>query len=235
VLPNSLLGLALFVALLTPGFVGVLRRERRLPSAQASVFRETVRIVAASEACLVAAGLCIALARLLTPNGTVDVGALTRDPGGYAPAHHVLLAWWALTGLALAVGFAVVGTDHRLTAAIRSVTRLPLLRSVLGGADTDIRPLSGWSKVFTLYDDDPAGPGEVHVTVALTDTSVVTGRLSSHSPSVEDTPDRDLVLAAPIRLRSKDGKEHDLPITHTVISARSIIRLDVTHLAPPSP
>jgi len=70
VLPNSLVGLALFVALLTPGFVVVLRRERRLPSPQASVFRETVGIVAASEACLLIAGLRLALLRLLASHAT---------------------------------------------------------------------------------------------------------------------------------------------------------------------
>jgi len=159
VLPNSLVGLALFVALLTPGFVVVLRRERRLPSPQASVFRETVRIVAASEACLLAAGLCLTLLRLLAPHATVDVGALIRDPAAYLCAHHVLLAWWALAGLTLAVGFAVAGTDPRVAAALRPVARLPLIRSVLGAADTDIRPLRpgrACSRPTTTTPPDPA-------------------------------------------------------------------------------
>lgn len=89
--------------------------------------------------------------------------------------------------------------------------------------------------MFTPYDDDPAGPGEIHVTATLSDQTVVTGRLSSHNPGVEDSPDRDLVLVAPIRLRTTDGTEHALPATHTVICARSIVRLDVTHVAPPGP
>jgi len=150
------------------------------------VFRETARIVAASEACLFAAGLCLALLRLLAPYATVDMGALIRGPAAYPRAHHVLLAWWALAGLTLAVGFAVAGTDPRLTAALRPGARLPLVRSVLGGADTEVRPLSAWSRVVMLYDDDPAGPGEVHVTAILSDQTVVMGRLSRHTPSVEE-------------------------------------------------
>ncbi len=138
----------------------------------------------------------------------------------------MLLARWALAGLTLADGFAV---------ALRPAARLPLLRSVLGDADTDIRPQSAWSRVFTLYDEHPAGPGEVHVTATLSDQTVITGRLSSHKPGVEEIPDRDLVLAAPIRLRSTDGTEHALTATYTVLSARSIVRLDATHVAPPSP
>ena len=184
-----------------------------MPAAQASVFRETVRIVAASEACLLVAGLCLTVLRLLLPDATVDVGALLRHPSAYLRVHHVLVAWWAIAGLGLAVGVALAATDSRVDAVVRRATRLPVLGSLLGTVSTDIRSLSTWSRVFTLYDDDPSGPGEVHVTAVLSDNSVVTGRLSSHSPSVEDSQDRELVLAAPIRLRSTDGQEHLLPST----------------------
>jgi len=169
VLPSSLVGLFVFVVLLTPGFVVVLRRERRLPAPQASVFRETVRLVAASVACLLAAGLLLVVLRALLPDATVDIGALLRDPVGYAVAHHVRIAWWALAGLAAAVLFALAGTDPRWTAVLRRVGARPAVRRLLGTADSDIKPMSAWSRVFTMYDDDPAGPGEVQVTALLTD------------------------------------------------------------------
>ncbi len=231
-LPSSLVGLFVFVVLLTPGFVVVLRRERRLPAPQSSVFRETVRLVAASVACLLAAGLLLGLLRVLLPDATVDIGALLRDPTGYLVAHHVRVAWWALGGLAAAVLFALAGTDPRWAAVLHRVGARPAARALLGTADSDIRPMSAWSRVFTMYDDDPAGPGQVHVTALLTDGTMVGGRLSSHAATVEDGPDRDLVLAAPVRVRTTDGTEHDPGSTYTIVSARQIVRLDVGHVLP---
>jgi hypothetical protein len=235
VLPSSLVGLFVFVVLLAPGFVVVLRRERRVPAPQSSVFRETVRLVAASVACLFAAGLLLGLLRVLLPDATIDVGALLRDPAGYAVAHHVRVAWWALAGLAAAVLFALAGTDPRWAAVLRRVGARPAARRLLGTADSDIRPMSAWSRVFTMFDDDPAGPGEVFVRALLTDGTLIGGRLSSHAATVEDGPDRELVLAAPVRVRTTDGAEHDPGSTYTIVAARQIVRLDVVHVSPTPP
>lgn len=71
-IPTSLAGLVLFVVLMTPGLVLVLRRERTVPARQISAFRETVRVVAASTGCLLLAGLLLTLLRALLPQATVD-------------------------------------------------------------------------------------------------------------------------------------------------------------------
>ena len=157
---------------------------------------------------------------------------MLRDPTGYAVAHHVRVAWWSLGGLAAAGLFALAGTDPRWAAVLRRVSDRPAVHALLGTGDSDIKPLSAWSRAFAMYDDGPAGVGQVHVTALLTDGTLVSGRLSSHAASVEDGPDRDLILAAPIRVRTTDGAEHHPGAAHTVLSARQIVRLDVTHVAP---
>lgn len=234
-IPTSLAGLVLFVVLMTPGLVLVLRRERTVPARQISAFRETVRVVAASTGCLLLAGLLLTLLRALLPQATVDIGALLRDPAGYTVDQHARLAWWSLAGLAIAVLVGFLAADPRAAATTRRFTVRPGLRWLLGTTDTDIRAVSSWSRVFGMFDDDPTGPGPVIVGALLTDGTYVRGTLSSHSPTVEETPDRDMVLTAPLQLRTTDGAAHDLGPGYTVISASRIVRLDVTHVAPQPP
>jgi hypothetical protein len=88
------------------------------------------------------------------------------------------------------------------------------------------RDVSAWTVAFTLYEDG----GPIHVGAELTDGTYVSGTLLSFADDVQETADRELVLTAPLALRTKDGESHALGNTCTVISARHIVRLDVTHL-----
>ncbi len=229
--PSTAVGAALFVVLLTPGLLYVLRRERTAPSRSVSAFRETLRIVAVSIASLLAACLVVGWLRALAPNATVDVGALLRDPTRYAVDHHVRLAWWSLGTITLACVAALTAADPRVVRTARAVAERPMWRKVLGTSDTDIRRDSSWTGVFTMYDDHPDGPGDVLVGALLEDGAYVQGTLASHSPDLQETGDRDLVLTAPITLRTTDGIRHPLPNTYTIVSAGRVLRLDITHIA----
>ena len=109
-IPSTILGLVLFIVLLVPGFAYVLRSERRIPVAQQSAFRETIRIVFASVACLTVIGLALALLRWRYPSLTPDVGGLVRDPAA-ARDNYVSLAWWSFAGLLAATALGAVAAD----------------------------------------------------------------------------------------------------------------------------
>lgn len=232
--PSSVAGAALFVLMLTPGLLYSLRRERSAPAAPGSALRETLRVVGVSVTALLAAALAATLARAAAPNATVDVGALLRDPGGYAVDQHVRLAWWSVALLGFASAAALAAADPRLARRARSLADRPWPRKILGTSDTDIRGGSSWTRVFGMYDDDGGAPGDVVVGALLEDGSYVQGTLSSHSPEPDETPDRDLVLRAPLVLRTTDGKINPLPGTYTIVSACRVVRLDVQHVAPPA-
>lgn len=232
--PSTAVGAALFVVILTPGLLHVLRRERTAPYRAVSPFRETLRVVAVSVASLLAAGLVVAALRSAFPSATVDIGALLRDPNGYAVQHHVRVAWWSLATVALACTAAMAAADPRLLRKAQVLAERPGVRKLLGTRDTDIRTGSSWTRVFTMYDDHPQGPGDVIVGALLEDGAYVQGTLSSHSPNPDETADRDLVLKSPITLRTTDGQRHDLPATYTIVSAARILRLDIQHVAPPA-
>lgn len=229
--PSTAVGAAFFVVLLTPGLLYVLRRERTAPRQPASAFRETLCVVAVSIASLLAAALVVGWLRAFAPEATVDVGALLRDPGRYAVDHHVRLAWWSLATIALASVAALAAADPRVARNASALAERPAMRKVLGTSNTDIRSHSSWTHVFTMYDDHPGGPGNVVVGALLDDGAYVQGILASHSPDLEETGDRELVLTAPITLRTKDGKTQALPNTYTIVSAGRVLRLDVTHVA----
>ena len=231
-LPSSLAGIAIFIAVLTPGLVYELRKERTIPAARLSAIRETMWVVTASAGCLLMTGLMLSLVRVLWPSGTIDIGALLRAPDLYVVEHHARLAWWSLVALALACLCALAAADPRVAGQARSLASRSWVRTVIGTTETDIRPTSAWSRVFTLYDDEPAGTGYVLVGAQLEDGTYVRGTLSSHSADIEDSPDREMVLRAPLGLRTTDGAWHELGTTHAVVSARRIMRLDVTHIGP---
>ena len=59
-MPTTLVGLAIFVTFLTPGFVYLVRTETRLPERRYSLLRETVTIVSVS---LAVNGVILGLSR----------------------------------------------------------------------------------------------------------------------------------------------------------------------------
>src|SRR5438105_1474320 len=94
-MPTSLLSLALFVVLLTPGLTYVLQRELKAPTRQASTFRETTSVVIASLVFDVAVSFVFWVLRFGLSKHTPDVGKLVRDGAPYLKAHYRYVATWA--------------------------------------------------------------------------------------------------------------------------------------------
>src|SRR5229473_1038663 len=99
-MPTTLTGLLLFVVLLLPGFAYLVGKERNGTERQASPFRETVAIVAASVTSELGVLTLFSIVRWLWPAGTPDIGALASNSGAYLrgsaalPGHYREVAAW---------------------------------------------------------------------------------------------------------------------------------------------
>ena len=232
-MPSSLVGAAITIALFAPGLAYVLRHERVLPARSHTELRETLQVVFASIVCLAITGLLAAALRWALPKRTPDFRRLVQNPSQYALGHYVQLIWWSVGLLAAATIIGAVLADRRVIRALMMVSRWRPIRWIAGQTKTSISSVSAWYRVFHLFDEETPGP--IHIAVALDDGTVVEGRLFTFNVASEDNEDRDMVLSAPISLTTVDGVRHILGSQFTVISARHIVRLDVTHLYPGGP
>lgn len=226
--PSTLLGLTLFVVLLMPGLAYVLRHESSRPAREQSVFRDTIQIVFVSVVCLTVVGLTLAGAHWLFPAHTPDVGGFVRDPGQFAVANYVTVVWWGLACLAAATLIAAVAADPRVVGLTARLLDVRLARWMSGSSAHRIRPAeSAWYLVFHKGDKDP---GPIVVGARLDNGTYVYGRMHSFNVDPEESPNRDIVLSAPIRLVTADDVDEPMPAQYTVISGRNIVRLDVGYL-----
>jgi uncharacterized protein DUF6338 len=208
-MPDTFLGLALFVALLAPGICFVLIREARVPQRELSALRETAAIalvsVAADSLVLIGFGIF----RAIWPEATPDVGSLIETPKTYLKDNLATVAWWSLALLIAACGIAVY-----------AATRPALDKLRLG----PIEYASAWYRLFH------GGGYEKFAGCFLDDESWVGGFVSSYSIEVEETGDRDLVLSAPIRYRAKGEPEAATlsNVSAFVVSASHIVAMQVS-------
>jgi hypothetical protein len=220
--PSTAIALLLFLTLLVPGFIASLISERHRAQQQRSPFRETVSIVCISVAADIAALLIFAVIRIAWPGITPDVGALIRHPSSYVSQHYAVLAWWSLAALAVAVALASVSAS---ATARRGLAKIPLIRNVVPTMHPS--SVSGWWLLFTEHPD-----ARMHVGCTLDDGSYVAGWLNSYSNVADDSADRDLLLAGPIRYRVSGGEEEKIlrNVGAISVSARHIILLTVSYL-----
>ncbi|MBB5152869.1 DUF6338 family protein [Saccharopolyspora phatthalungensis] len=226
-MPSTLLGLLVFVISLAPGLTFVLARQRVVPQQSMSVFRETAQMVCVSLLLDIVALLIFGLIRLIWPGGTPDVDRIVREPGSYLRESYLLVAWWALGLLAVAVLLAWLAGSGLLR---RILSRAPGLR-----VDAEVMPHeSSASAWWLLFREQPGR--RVHVGCNLEDGSFVSGWLASYNTAIDEDADRELTLAAPIRYRPK-GAADSAELTNTsavVVSARRIALLLVSYQAPAS-
>src|SRR6266545_7316595 len=208
-MPTTLVGLLLFVVVLTPGFCYLLRQEHARGARTVSPFRETVTLVVISLGCVAA------------------VGALVRHPADYARAQYASLAWWGLGLLTAAclLGVALASTDTgtKTAAAIR---RIPGLRRLAPPANP-VTFNSAWWRLFHQHEDCL-----IHVGCHLDDGSFVSGWLLSYAADYDETGDRELTLSAPVFFRpagERDGNNLE-GVGAIAISARRIVSLLVSYV-----
>lgn len=188
-IPTTVLGLFLFLLLVTPGLSYEMLRERRRPAVEESAFREASRIALASAAFDVAALLIFAVVRLVAPGALLDPGKWLADPHAYIRDHYALVGVTIGAFVVLAVGVAA-GTDR-------------LLRRQAPG---DIRPGGIWFQLFRV--DRPEGTVP-WLSIRLSDGTDVAGFLSYYV-SAEEPANREIALKqnaehTGLQLRNKDA------------------------------
>lgn len=207
-MPTTLTGLLIFVALLLPGFAYLVGKERYGTERHTSPFRETVAVVAASVTSELIILALFTVLRWLRPSWTPNVSALIHGGSAYAASHYQSLTAFGLFMLALAVILAYSATVPKVRRAFK---RMPII-----GAYPHDSTVSAW---WMMFEKLPRGR-DVQVGCILEDGSYVSGLLASFNNSADDSPDRDLVLGAPIRYRPP-GTTTD-PIPYSSASVVSI-------------
>ena len=239
--PNTLVSLALFVALLAPGFVYLQRRERYHPGIDYTTLRETSLVVLASIATIGIVVAVLGLLRLvpfrLVPDAWVpDVGAYADGGEAYVRANYLEAVLWLVI---------IVGTAC-LIAAVAAIPPARLLREKLTQPAVEPPPRtrterwnewvtrrrgpgpidqqSGWGQAFNIHPK-----AYKSVLIELVDGSAIHGHMLSKSPQLEENGDRDIVVAKPLKIRpgaDADWKRVDDHVA--VVSASKISYFLVT-------
>jgi hypothetical protein len=229
--PTTLISLLIFIVLLLPGFAYLVGKERNGTGQHASPFRETVAVVAASVTSEITVLIVFAIIRRIWPSHTPDVGALIRNPGAYlrgtstAPGHYAQVTIWAAGLLALATAGAYWAANAKVR---RAIEWLPFT-----GDYPHPSTVSAW---WLLLEDWPRHKADVQVTCTLDDGSAVQGVVRAFNHSADDSPDRELILGKPIRIRLPSAAEMiDYNAGYACVSAARIVIMFASHVQPVSP
>jgi hypothetical protein len=226
--PTTLVGLIIFVCLITPGICYNFRREGDRPITKpASAIRETARLVILGFAADAIALAAFTLFHLWQPSHTPHPGRFVRLSGDYFRSEYSYLLVWGTGLLVLACLIAVLLAAVRTTRAVDQF----LSRGPTGWLfKQSVATQPAWWLMFNLYPN-----ASVYVGCALANGSYMAGSLYSFSPESDETPDRELTLSAPITFRPADSDDAvTLDVSAAIISAREITFLTVTYITPVS-
>ena len=232
-MPTTLIGLLIFVILLTPGFCFALRRERgRHPYRTQSAFREIAELLLAGLAVDFSILLLFAVLRILLPEHTPDVGKLIRTGKTYFSTHYEsIVAWvailWVLACLVAYVAAAIEWTEIR--PARFALKRFPKLKKLME-TEKGRRPVSAWWKAFE------AGGGDQvtrRVLCRLEDGTRIEGTSWSYNPGVNEVDDRSFTLVGPITVAEPDSPPMHTNLGTVVVSARRLQYLYVRYVPKP--
>lgn len=231
-MPNSFVGLVLFVVALAPGAVFLAIHHRGPYAARStSALHELTTVVLSS---LAFDAVALVLVRTIAPRTgpvALDIEALVASPRVYLRNSFDLAALWfavlILVAIFIAVAVAGMLNHPRVRDRVRSSAPFRLL---LPASAT--RTVSGWTQLF--HETDPDMYKEV--TCHFDDGSRVVGWLHTFNPELADTADRDIILAAPITYYSTDGVAEVKNYGEVAVSARAMRFLYVDHWPkPPDP
>jgi hypothetical protein len=211
-MPDTLFALAVLVILVFPGVIFAVQLDNQRPIRELSPLRELAAISGVGVICNAVVLLIFGVARAIFPKITPDVGSIERNGASYVKPHFVSIGWWAIClllascGLAYALGYLMPQIAGRVASGKITFT-------------------SAWWEVFHQHPD-----AYMYVGCQLQDDSYIAGFLMRYSTEVDETPDRELVLCAPISYRPSGGKESPLDNVGTVtISASQLRFLTVTY------
>lgn len=224
-IPTTFIGLALFVALIAPGFLAGVARSRSTPEPQQTPLREIATILFLSLVTWCIVILTFTGVRAVVPGLTPNVGAILRDPHTEFLKYHVSLGWWAFGVLicACAVGY-IVG-KATITNNAKWIGRF-LTPGPVSKHSAWYLTMSENAEYFADSAPPVHGPaGPTVLWCILDDGATIVGDLFSFSPHTPESGDRDIVLSAPISIRPAEaasGFEDQLDSGAVIISSRHI-------------
>ena len=233
-MPTTLVGLAIFVIFLSPGFVYLVRTETRLPERRYSPLRETVTIVSVS---LAANGVIVglfAILRCLLPTITPDVGAIVRDPSGYFQSSYAeVMIWSVVLLLAASCLAAVVAVPPEWSSKFASKIRFWPGSAIATFIATrrlqgPIEQLSGWGFAFTKRPDH-----RVYVGLDLKDGTYLYGPLFAFSTDLEENDARSIQIGRPVKIRPPGDNmtaAEDWDVDRVIVSASQIKTISVRYV-----
>lgn len=229
-MPTTLSGLLIFVVLLAPGFLYVIVTDQGPFTRTApSVLRETASIALVSLLCdLLALGLYVPVAAM-SSGRLASLQELVQDGESLWAEDRVTIL---ITALFLLLGACLV-----------ALTLAGLVNNTSGFKTLKVRKLISWVLPAKGARTESAWWGVLHrerpelyrrVTCYLLDGTRVRGWLRTFNPAANETEDRELILAAPIRVTSSNGAHRPIRSGYITVSARQIQFLHVDYYSSPS-
>ena len=234
-MPMTLVGVAIFVIFLTPGFVYLVRTETRLPERRYSPLRETVTIVSVS---LAVNGIILglfAILRYLLPTITPDAGEIVREPGIYFQSNYAEVTLWS-AGLLLAAAClaAVVAVPPEWSSRGASKIKFwpgPAIATFIATRRLQgpIEQLSGWGFAFTKRPHH-----RVYVGLDLKDGTYLYGPLFAFSTDLEENDARSIQIGRPVKIRPPGDDitaTEDWDVDRVIVSASQIKTISVRYVS----
>lgn len=202
-IPGTLLGLVALAAALGPGYLYVRRAELHHNRPVQSQLGELVEmVVIGGAASLLAAGVVLGICH---SRGYLDTAQLHKDPGGYLLSEpwRCFAAAVAFYGLAYGIAYLASRLAHRKTPA-----------AIVPGA-------TGWMQA--LRSEVPRDKRAVVVTAELRDGRHLAGVLRSFTSAEREN--RELLLTAPLKVRTKAGAAAELKDDFIIVREEQIFAL----------
>jgi hypothetical protein len=217
-MPTTLSGVVIFVALLVPGLLYHVQRSARVPQRALSPLLETATLATVSLGTnVVTVGVFAALRTWALREHSPDPTRVLEKGSAYIIPNVGYIAAWGFGFVVVSCAIAVLlGTLHdRLASSVGFLA--PLIVDV-----------SAWYRVF---ERGPEGSA-VYVGCDMRDGSYVAGVLAWYSTEVDETADRDVVLAPPLLSKRNGTVETVDGFARLIISARDVSRFYVSFLKP---
>jgi hypothetical protein len=207
-MPSTPIAVLLYVFMLTPGILFLMRAESHRPKSSRSAFRETALVIVVSAFC---AGLVGGLSLIFSvpfPQLADGFSSFIRNPTQTFEAHpRQVPVWIGIFLLATSVLGYIAGSEviYKLLDKL-----IPKNEKVFLG--------SAWQKV--LQDDEH----DVIVGIQMKSGAWVQGTFAHHTHTEDDSGDRALVLQGPLSCRNKDATEMEalLHFDRMVVQASDI-------------
>lgn len=209
--PTTLLGLLLFLWLVTPGFLFTLLAGRRRAAAKESVFQETAGVVVTS-VLFSSLGTAVAALVLHAIGVNVDLGRVIGDSRAYLAQHY--------RAVGLFLGLQILASC--VAAVLANVAMALLTRVRTGQASPRLAQESAWDRPLGRV---PRG-SRPRVWVRLSSGIELLGFVAAVGHEI-DVGERELVLRDPIEMRYP-GQD----ATHPLVEKRLIVQgADIEFLA----